>query len=131
MNRNKPTRIRNVQARARFALLLKAVLCLVVFSTAAFFVLPPILGRIPYRVPLPLAQRAKERVALLRPGMTDKKVWSVLGLSGWGFSARAFGSGPRTAFPVHYQLWPGYALQLRWNYTNKPVTLVEAKFQDG
>ena len=83
-----------------------------------------------FPVPPLWARQVRERVPLLRPGMTEQEVWSTLGLSGWGFKAHIYGSGPSDSFPANYELWPGYALHMRWNYRNHPHTLVQAKFGD-
>ncbi len=91
---------------------------------------PFIVNLLPFRVPPSVAARAKRRVPLLRPGMTEQEVWSTLGLTRSGFRARIHGSGPPDAFPANYVLWPGYVLHTRWNYKTKPVTLVEAEFRD-
>jgi hypothetical protein len=91
---------------------------------------PLLVNLLPFRVLPSVAARAKQRVSLLRPGMTEQEVWSTLGLTRSGFRARISGSGPPNAFPANYVLWPGYVLHTRWNYKTKPITLVEAEFRD-
>ncbi len=113
------------------AWLIKAVFCGVIFATALYLLLLPILLRLPFRVPPPVAARAKARVNRLKPGMTERQVWSTLGLNGYGFRARVpGGSGPPKAFPMNYVLWPGYVFHARWNLHAQPPTLVEAEFRN-
>ncbi len=91
---------------------------------------PLLIDLLPFRVLPSVAGRAEQRAPLLRPGMTEQEVWAALGLTRSGFRARVNGSGPSEAFPANYILWPGVVLHTRWNYRTKPITLVEAEFQD-
>jgi hypothetical protein len=102
---------------------LKSILGLAI-GVVLFMIFYPVLPSLPFRVPPWVAARAKQRVPQLRPGMNEQEVWSTLGLSGWGFKARASGSGSPFSFPVTYVLWPGNELFMRWNYRTKPITLV-------
>lgn len=118
-----------VQVKYWTGTLSKTILCVVVFATALYLLLFPILPRLPRVLPS-TAKRAKERVTLLRPGMTEHEVWATLGLDGRGFKAHISGSGPPEAFPANYILWPGYVLHMRWNYKTQPATLVKAEFRN-
>ena len=122
--------MQKVQVKTWAAKFGKTIFFGVIFAMALYLILFPILPRLPYRVPPSVAARAKERVKLLRSGMTEHEVWSTLGLSGWGFRARVSGSGPPDAFPANYVLWPGYVLHMRWNYKTRPATLVKAEFRN-
>lgn len=122
--------MKNVQVWARISLFWKTVFCVGVFATALLVVFFPLLNRLPYRVPIWVAQRAQQQIGQLRPGMTEQEVWSTLGLTGRGFKAHVNGSGPPNAFPANYVLWPGYVLHTRWDYRTKPVTLVDSEFRE-
>jgi hypothetical protein len=121
--------MQNVQSRARSVLFVKSFLSVLILATCLYLMWLVSLPRNPFRVPVWLAQRAERRVGLLHPGMSEAQVWSTLGLSGWGLNAHVSGSGPSSAFPANYRLWPGYVLHTRWNYRTQPVTLVEAEFR--
>jgi hypothetical protein len=58
----------------------------------------------PYPVPLWVAYRARQRIDLVHPGMTDAQVWETLRLSHSKFFKGAEGSGPRNNFPMNYRL---------------------------
>jgi hypothetical protein len=83
----------------------------------------------PYHCTPWAAHRARQRIGLLHPGMTDTEVWKILGLSAHRFRAHVSGSGDPRGYPANYLLWPGDTLFCRWNLTTNPPVLVEACFK--
>ena len=83
-----------------------------------------------YKCPPWAAYRARHRINLVHPGMTDSQVFQTLGLSSYGFSAYVSGSGDPHAYPANYLLWPGDILYCRWDVWCNPPVLVEARFKN-
>ena len=77
------------------------------------------------------AYRAKHRVDLVHPGMTESEVFQTLGLSFYGFHAHVSGSGNPHSYPANYLLWPGVILYCRWDLTTNPPVARVVRFKQS
>jgi hypothetical protein len=82
-----------------------------------------------YPVPPWAVFRAQARINLVHPGMTETQFWNTLGLSRYEFFKDAMGSGPPRSFPMNYILGYHQILYCRWDTTQRPMVLVEARFK--
>ena len=83
----------------------------------------------PYHCTPWAAYRARQRIDLVHPGMTESEVFQTLGLSFYRFRAHVSGSGNPHNYPANYLLWPGVILYCRWDLTTNPPVLGGAKFK--
>lgn len=91
------------------------------------------LPRIVYGPPFPpgsVLRQVPARMKGLRPGMTERQVWSELGLS-WYRANPGAGNGPSADYLTAYDLGSGYSLQLRFDMTRNPPGFTHASFGHG
>jgi hypothetical protein len=77
------------------------------------------------------AYRARHRIDLVHPGMTESEVFQTLGLSFYGFHAHVSGSGNPHSYPANYLLWPGVILYCRWDLTTNPPIARVVRFKQS
>lgn len=82
-------------------------------------------------VPYWVAERLPDRMAKLRPGMTEPQVMAALGLAGRGVKLDV-GSGSLKAFIGGYYIQPGMGMELVLDTTQNPSRFVSGEvFDDG